>query len=202
MGTHFGSQGRHILRRLDGPRYFAFRIVDIAEDHRPGGAGRHAGRFKTAGDTVDAERALVSDARRLFLVCPDGGQQVARIVGARNDARAASDAPVRPLQYETIGVLVGRFRRAVPDADRVIAVIAERRDHDLFRVRKCAPVLFLEPNPPHAKRQVEFHLARGRASTATRAPVQVDHHRVPLLARDTEAWRLLQPIASIRHGTP
>jgi hypothetical protein len=95
------------------------------------------------------------------------------------------------LQHKTVGVLVGGFRRAISDANRVIAMVAEGWHHDFLGVRKYAPVFFLQPDSPDAKRQIEFNLARCHARPATGTPVQIDHHCVALPALDTKAGRFL-----------
>src|SRR3990172_7892313 len=118
----------------DALRDFAFRIVQIAENHgvvsRPG-AGIDAGGLLVAVDGVEAQRGGVDEALAAWHVRVLRGDLLehdrARLVWAGHHAIAAADADVAVDQHDAVGAFERGAGGADVDAGRVLAMLAHHR---------------------------------------------------------------------------
>src|SRR5512142_16378 len=156
-------------------RHGAVRVREVAEGERPRRAGLDARGISPLADAVDAERALVDEARRV---------DVAGAVGARGDARLAAGALRLRHRHDAALADVRRARGAGVDAGRGAAVVAALGADLHGEAGEGAAHLLDDPVPEAAVRKVVLGLAGDDAGVAAHAAGGVDRHGVALLRAD------------------
>ncbi|MPL92318.1 hypothetical protein SDC9_38416 [bioreactor metagenome] len=168
MGAHLGAQHRDRMRR-EQFRDGAFRVVQIAEIARPADAGLDTGGQQPGAGAVDAEGALVG---HLGLVVDEP-----RIIGAGLHAIGTAHAFAGIDQHLAGLGLEGRLDRADRQAGRIVAMVAQPRQHHHCRVLPVPHQLVdRDMGAEGALGHVVFEDAGDGAGLTADAFAQIDHH--------------------------